>query len=472
MYKSSYKAVIGASICVSVFLSSTVVFAEPNLPMSKDSWNLAPPSSSSDSGSSSSSDDKSSSKEVSKARGKLSKKEKLAKQKALKVSKKLQADIEKHNRKLSKLDDKIRSLNDDITDLLITKDKLESEISSSTYNTFVMQRDIAVSEKKFQESLLMTQNLLLTSQVNHRQDSALFVESVFKARSFSDLITNVTLLGQIVNAKASISDSLRDKEDRIKQSKIIFEQHVTGLREKRSLLRTKESELDAKKDLVLREVKIAQQAKKSVEQRLLRVSKKTASTEYKVDLAGFDLTKPQLDELAKRLKEYYASQGGLEEDKAQRVIVEAYKYLGIPYVWGGTTPDGFDCSGLMGYIFREVGIDLPRVARDQQNVGKRITPEEVQAGDMVFYRDPATHVGIYIGDGKYLHAPQPGDVVRIQDYISSDWTSAVRMIESNGAKGVSDKQLKNWIKDIKKSDEKAKSVKKSKKSTKKQKDGK
>lgn len=94
------------------------------------------------------------------------------------------------------------------------------------------------------------------------------------------------------------------------------------------------------------------------------------------------------------------------------VIAIAERYLGVPYVWGGTTPSGFDCSGFTSYVFRQVGINLPRTAAAQQSA---LTPvSNPQPGDLVFFGSPAYHVGIYLGNGMEIAAPKPGDHVKIQ----------------------------------------------------------
>lgn len=93
------------------------------------------------------------------------------------------------------------------------------------------------------------------------------------------------------------------------------------------------------------------------------------------------------------------------------VVAYANRFLGVPYVWGGTTPAGFDCSGLVQYVYRKsVGIKLPRVSQAQRNVGTRVSRAQALPGDMVNYNH---HVGIYLGDGYMIHAPKPRDKVRI-----------------------------------------------------------
>ncbi|GII05964.1 C40 family peptidase [Planobispora takensis] len=105
------------------------------------------------------------------------------------------------------------------------------------------------------------------------------------------------------------------------------------------------------------------------------------------------------------------------EVTGQDVVEQARRYLGVPYLWGGTDPDkGLDCSGLVQLVYKKLGVSLPRVSQDQQNEGRSIPSlKQAQPGDLLTFGSPATHIGIYIGDGKMLHAPRTGDVVKIVD---------------------------------------------------------
>ncbi len=95
----------------------------------------------------------------------------------------------------------------------------------------------------------------------------------------------------------------------------------------------------------------------------------------------------------------------------------ALRYLGVPYVWGGATPSGFDCSGLVMYVYAQLGISLPHYAAAQYAMGQAVARNELQPGDLVFF-DNLNHVGIYIGGGQFVHAPQTGDVVKISTLAS------------------------------------------------------
>lgn len=110
---------------------------------------------------------------------------------------------------------------------------------------------------------------------------------------------------------------------------------------------------------------------------------------------------------------------------ARRIISGAMQYIGVPYVFGGTTPYGFDCSGYVKYVFAQAGISLPRTADAQYEVGTPVSTYELIPGDMVFfttYTYGASHVGIYLGDGNFIHASSSSGVM-ISSLNSSYWSS-------------------------------------------------
>nr|WP_311766693.1 NlpC/P60 family protein [Streptomyces rhizosphaericus] len=98
--------------------------------------------------------------------------------------------------------------------------------------------------------------------------------------------------------------------------------------------------------------------------------------------------------------------------KAAQAIAFAKAQLGKPYVWGATGPSSFDCSGLTQAAWKSAGISLPRTTWDQVKAGTRVSTSQLQPGDLVFFYDDISHVGLYIGDGMMIHAPKPGDVVK------------------------------------------------------------
>ena len=121
--------------------------------------------------------------------------------------------------------------------------------------------------------------------------------------------------------------------------------------------------------------------------------------------------------------------GGIPSETSGRIQVvlqRALALLGTPYRWGGISPDaGFDCSGLVGYVFRTaLGIDLPRVSRDLAANGEKVDREALNPGDLVFFNlrgKRVDHVGIYLGNGKFVHAPRTGRDVTVSSLAEGYW---------------------------------------------------
>ncbi len=114
------------------------------------------------------------------------------------------------------------------------------------------------------------------------------------------------------------------------------------------------------------------------------------------------------------------------QNKAQEIIMNAMSLTGIKYKYGGTSPEtGFDCSGFVRYVFNQAtNLALPPTARAISQVGKTVSRDELQPGDLVFFntlKSAFSHVGIYVGDNKFVHAPRPGGAVRVENMQTGYW---------------------------------------------------
>jgi cell wall-associated NlpC family hydrolase len=113
--------------------------------------------------------------------------------------------------------------------------------------------------------------------------------------------------------------------------------------------------------------------------------------------------------------------------KAEKALAFARAQIGKPYVWGATGPDSYDCSGLTQAAWKAAGVDIPRVTYDQVNAGTTVPLSQAQPGDLVFFYDDISHVGLYIGNGMMIHAPKPGAYVR-EESIYYDGESSIHSV--------------------------------------------
>lgn len=126
--------------------------------------------------------------------------------------------------------------------------------------------------------------------------------------------------------------------------------------------------------------------------------------------------------------------------RIQTVLQRALALLGTPYRWGGTGTDGFDCSGLVGYVFRNaLGVELPRVSRDLAKSGELVSDRALLSpGDLVFFarraRGEVDHVGIYVGNGRFVHAPRTGKTVEVSSLDNAYWSD--RFVQARRVAGL------------------------------------
>ncbi|MGW2208380.1 NlpC/P60 family protein [Streptomyces sp. NPDC001781] len=113
--------------------------------------------------------------------------------------------------------------------------------------------------------------------------------------------------------------------------------------------------------------------------------------------------------------------------RASAAVAYAYRKLGSPYVWGATGPDAFDCSGLIQAAYRSAGISLPRTTYAQINAGRRVSRSQLRPGDLVFFYSGVSHVGIYVGGGRMIHAPNPSAPVRVASIDQMPFAGATRV---------------------------------------------
>lgn len=159
----------------------------------------------------------------------------------------------------------------------------------------------------------------------------------------------------------------------------------------------------------------------------IEIARETAQKYHKSGLIGdFFIVSPQKYAINKKSKSKTQKSKGVRED----IVESAHQYLGVPYKWGGTSEAGFDCSGLTSAVYKLNGIVLPRSSYEQYHSGDLIQKAKLQRGDLVFFitnrGKRVNHVGIYIGDNEFIHAPSRGKVVSKARLDSNYWNKAYK----------------------------------------------
>lgn len=246
-----------------------------------------------------------------------------------------------------------------------------------------MQRELDLTEEELQ---VMSEFLEARIVAAYKSDlSAL--EVLLSTTDMADFIKRLTLLVSVARSDQRRIDevmSLRARAHRLLDSlsKQIYEVTVASVRleEERRSIEAKMSERQAYVDRLSAEIRGLVDEQREIGTNMVP--------------SGFDL-------------------GAFLAGDGSAIVKTALKYLGVPYVWGGATPAGFDCSGLVQYVFMQHGIYVPHYSRYQAMMGVEVPLAAIAPGDLVFFGSPVHHVGIYMGDDLFVNAPRTGDVVKI-----------------------------------------------------------
>lgn len=233
------------------------------------------------------------------------------------------------------------------------------------------------------------------------------LDTLLSAKSVSDLIGRIRFLNALGESDADITATLRAQRDQIKQT-------ADDLKTAEQKAEELEFTLKARQIEVLLRVQERQEMMAQAEADLIA-------------LLDSEAARRQMDEAA-LMREILsgANKAGIQVVPGTPVET-ALAYHGIPYLWGGASPSAFDCSGLVMYVFKQHGVNLPHYSRAQFAMGEAVAPSALQPGDVVFFGSPVYHVGIYVGAGYFIHAPRTGDFVKLSKLAErSDYAGARR----------------------------------------------
>jgi peptidoglycan DL-endopeptidase CwlO len=262
-----------------------------------------------------------------------------------------------------------------------------------------------VSLKRSQKELARR---LVTAYTSSEQNSTLAV--LLGATSLNELVTRIETINatssqdtrvvtEVTQAKAAIQrhraelQRARSEQQSVVAQKAAEEQHIRSqLSQRRALLSSIRGEIaHIKAAEAARQLQLASEAR-------ARIAADPSSSGPQ-PVVGVSASTPEGSTAAPP-----NVHGG--------VVGIAMRYLGVPYVWGGASPRGFDCSGFVMYVFAQIGVSLPHSSYAQFGMGTPVSMSQLQPGDLVFFAG-ASHVGIYIGGGQFIHAPHTGTVVQI-----------------------------------------------------------
>ncbi|TCJ98219.1 UNVERIFIED_ORG: NlpC/P60 family protein [Anoxybacillus amylolyticus] len=300
-------------------------------------------------------------------------------------------------------------------------DRLNVEIEKKKTEWEAMKTEAEAAEQAFLKWKAQAEQRLRLLQ-EHPLDWTL-MDVLFSSEGISDFVQKVASLSILMKADQQWMESLKEKSKELETKRNELEKQYNALRQMYE-------KMEKDKETIEREKREIESRLRSLEMERQALESRFASDEHARPIEE-EVLQEQAD-LIEGVDETPLLNEGMMNVASQHHIKKlfstAYKQLGVPYRWGGTTPKGFDCSGFLQYVYRSIGIHLPRTAKQQQKVGISVPKAQAKPGDLVFWGKPAYHVGLYLGNGKYIHAPRTGDVVKISKINWSSVSTVKRVI--------------------------------------------
>jgi peptidoglycan hydrolase CwlO-like protein len=297
-------------------------------------------------------------------------------------------------------------------------DGLDSELEIATEQFNAAEENLATTKKKLDvtekdltnaQAAYQLQLGLLEARIRlmYRSDDFDTIGLLLGSKSVSDFMERISFLNMVGQQDATLAETLVNQRDSIQQA----------------LLDLKDAKLQAEQlEFNLKARRIEIQLRIQERQLMLASAQSDLLT-----LLGKQSGQRQVDEAA-LLKQILSGAANVGITVQPGSPVEtALAYHGIPYVWAGADPSGFDCSGLVLYVFAQHGVTLPHYSGSQLQLGTPVAPQDLQPSDVVFFGSPIHHVGIYVGNGYFIEAPHTGSYVRVSKLAGrSDYAGARR----------------------------------------------
>lgn len=318
----------------------------------------------------------------------------------------LQAEAARVQAEIEALDLQIEKLTERYNEIRARLDTINGQLIE-------LRRRQEVAQQKYRlQTEAINQRLIAT----YKSGRDGIIQILLATDDFGDFVSRLVLIAKIAVHDQELADGLRAAEKE--------------LAEVEAAIRDKKSE-----ELALRGEQESQQAEVEAlladrAQTLAGINASIAAV-IEQERQRQEAERRRLEaEIRARFPSYAAYSGPLPQtpDAVLNQLIEtAAAYLGIPYLWAGSKPStGMDCSGFVMYVFRQHGIELPHFAAWQCAMGSPVELKDIQPGDVVGFGSPVHHIGIYIGDGLFIHAPRTGDVIRVSRLADRTDLTAIR----------------------------------------------
>lgn len=339
--------------------------------------------------------------------------------------------------------EKTAKLSNDVSNKALDIKNAEEKISASqakiaSYNQQIVKAQVEVGKRK---DNLKEQLISLQKQVGNSVTGNIYFDFVLNSNSLTDLVGRSLTVNKLSQASAEALQAVKDSQAKVKALQTEQEAKQETLVATKSQLESDKAKIESLKSDAEKSASDLQQTLEANKDKLAQlaasedaakaaaataavaatpsasststVSSSAASSSAASSSANTSTTSASSSASASQAP---ASNTSSVSVSGGSIASNAAKYIGVPYVYGGTSPSGFDCSGLIYYAAKEAGINLPRTSQAQSTLGSYVSVSDLKAGDLVFWGGvgSAYHVGIYIGGGQYLHAPAPGQNVTIQ----------------------------------------------------------
>lgn len=322
----------------------------------------------------------------------------------------------------------LESLKNDLAKTIENINELEGQLIETGEKIAQAEVDLAAAQEKEDEQY---EAMKLRIRYMYEEGNTSFLTGLLESKSISEVLNKAEYIQNVHQYDRQKLEEYVDTKKQVETLKAELEQQQTELMAKQAEFeqekanistmveekRAEVAELDEQLQAAIVQAAAEEAARRAAEEAANQSASNNNSNSNN-DNRPTDQTDSNVSSGNSNVSGGNTSQGGSGDTSvAQAIVNAAYSQLGVPYVWGGTTPgSGLDCSGLTQYAHRVAGISIPRTSGPQGSGGKAVS--NPLPGDIVCY---SGHVGIYIGGGQMIHAPQPGDVVKVANVYGSPW---------------------------------------------------